>query len=79
MRLLKRLAIRTIQELASNPKARAKIAQGLKTQSRKLNEDIKPRAKRAWQDAQPKIKSAKRGIKSLIEDLRDEYRKGRIG
>jgi deoxyribodipyrimidine photolyase len=79
MRILSRLAVRAAQELARNPEARAKIAQGLTKTSRKLNEDLKPRAKRAWQEAQPGIESAKRELKRFVNKLSAEYRKGRNG
>ena len=79
MRLLSRLAIRAAQELARNPKARTKVAQGLRETSRKLNEDLKPRAKQAWREAQPGFESAKRGLRRFIQELSEEYRKGRNG
>jgi hypothetical protein len=79
MRLLSRLAIRAAQELARNPELRTKVAKGLKQTSQKLNEDIKPRARKAWKDAKPEIESAKRGLRRFVQELREEYRKGRNG
>ena len=79
MKLLSRLAIRVAQELARNPKARAKIAQGLAKTSRKLNEDLKPRARQAWKEAQPEIELAKNGLRRFVQGVRAEYRKGRNG
>jgi deoxyribodipyrimidine photolyase len=79
MRLLSRLVIRGAQELVRNPEARAKVAQGLTQTSRTLNENVKPRARRAWQEAQPGIKSAKRGLKRFVQEISEEYRKGRNG
>ncbi|SVD16174.1 uncharacterized protein METZ01_LOCUS369028 [marine metagenome] len=79
MKLLSRLAIRAAQELARNPRARAKTVQVLTSTSRKFNQDFKPRVSQAWRDAQPELKSAGRGFKRLVEDLRREYRKGRNG
>ena len=79
MRLLSRLAIRAAQELARNPELRTKVAKGLKQTSQKLNEDIKPRARKAWEDAKPEIESAKRGLRRFVQELREEYRKGRNG
>ena len=79
MRLLNRLAVRAAQELARNPELRGKIVQGLAETSRILNKDLKPRARRAWKDAQPGIESAKRGLGRFVQELREEYRKGRDG
>ena len=79
MTLLSRLVMRAAQELAGNPEARAKTAEVLRDTSRKLNEDVKPRAKQAWQNAQPEIQSAKRGLKRFVQEIQEEYRKGRKG
>ncbi len=79
MRLLRRLALRVGQTLARNPAARAKAAQVLAKTQRVLNDDLKPRAQRAWRDAQPEIQHAKRELKRVAQELRDEYRKGRDG
>ena len=79
MRLLRRLALRVGQELARKPKARAKAAQVLAKTQRVLHDEIKPRAQRAWRDVQPEIQHAKRELKRVAQELRDEYRKGRDG
>ncbi len=79
MRLLSRLALRAAQELARNPEVRAKTVQVLTKTSRKFSQDFKPRVSQAWQDAQPELKSAGRGLRRLVEDFRNEYRKGRNG
>ena len=67
------------QELARNPDARAKAAEVVAKTQRLLNDDIKPRARQAWQNAQPDIEHAKREIKRVAQEVRDEYRKGRDG
>ena len=79
MGLITRLAARAIQELARNPEARAKLSQSVKVTSKKFNEEVKPRAKRAWQDAQPELKRTRSRIQIFMEEVRDEYRKGRRG
>ena len=79
MGLIKRLAARAIQELARNPEARAKLPQGVKVTSQKFNEEVNPRAKRAWQEAQPELKRTRSRIGVFMEEVRDEYRKGRRG
>jgi len=79
MRLLRRLALRVGQELARNPDARAKAAQVLARTQRVLNDDIKPRAQQAWRDAQPEIQHAKRRLRSVAQELREQYRKGSHG
>ena len=79
MRLLRRLALRVGQELARNPDARAKAAEVVAKTQRLLNDDIKPRAQQAWRNAQPDIEHAKREIKRVAQEVRDEYRKGRDG
>ena len=79
MRLLHRLALRVGQELARNPDARAKAAEVVAKTQRLLNDDIKPRARHAWQNAQPDIEHARREIKRVAQEVRDEYRKGRDG
>ncbi len=79
MSLLRRLALRVGQELARNPAARAKAARVLAETRRVLNDDVKPRAQQAWRDAQPEIQIAKRKLKRIAEEVRDEYRKGRDG
>ena len=79
MRLLRRLARRVGQELARKPAARAKAAQVLAKTQRVLNDDIKPRAQQAWRDVQPEIQHAKRELKRVTQELRDEYRKGHDG
>ena len=77
--LLRRLTLRVGQELARNPNARAKAVQVLAKTQRVLNDDIKPRAQQAWRNAQPDIEHAKRRLKRIAEEVRDEYRKGRDG
>ena len=79
MRLLHRLVLRVGQELARNPEARAKAGRALAKTKRVVNDDLKPRAQQAWRDAQPDIQNAKRELKRIAEELRDEYRKGRDG
>ena len=79
MRLLSGVALRVAHALARNPAARAKAAQVVAKTQRVLNDDIKPRAQQAWRDAQPKIQHAKRDLKRVAGELRDEYRKGRDG
>ena len=79
MRLLSRVALRFGHALARNPAARAKAAQVVAKTQRVLNNDIKPRAQQAWRDAQPEIQHAKRDLRRFVQELRDEYRKGRDG
>ena len=79
MRLLSRVALRVGHALARNPAARAKAAQVVAKTQRVLNDDIKPRAQQAWRDAQPEIQHAKRDLRRFVQELRDEYRKGRDG
>jgi hypothetical protein len=73
------LARRLGQEWARKPIARAKAAQVLAETQRVLNDDIKPRAAQAWRDVQPEVQNAKREVKRVAQELRDEYRKGRDG
>ncbi len=79
MSLFRRLALRVGQELARNPDARRKAAQVLAKTQRVLNDDIKPMAQQAWREAQPQIRQAKRKIKRVADEVREEYRKGRDG
>ena len=77
MRLLRLLALRAGRELARHPEARAKAEEVLAKTQRVLRDDIKPRAQQAWRDAKPEIQNARRTLKRVAEELRDEYRKGR--
>ena len=79
MRLLSRLVLRVGQELARNPEARAKAARALAKTQRIIKDDVKPRAQQVWRDAQPNLKNAKRELKRIAVQVRDEYRKGRDG
>ena len=72
MGLIRRLVIRTAQELGQNPRAHAKASQV-------LEEDVKRRARKAGREAQPKIESAKLGLKRFAQSVHGEYRKGRDG
>ena len=72
MNFLHRLAIRVAQELAANPRARAKV-------SKVFKDDVKPRASKAWKEAQPEIENAKHGLGEFARKVREEYRKGREG
>ena len=77
MRLLSRLVLRVGQELARNPEARAKAARALAKTQRIMKDDVKPRAQQVWRDAQPNLENAKRELKRIAVQVRDEYRKGR--
>ena len=44
MNFLRRLVVRAAQELAANPKARAKV-------SKVFEDDVKPRASKVWKEA----------------------------
>ena len=79
MRLLHRLVLRVGQELARNPAARAKAARAFSKTKRMVKDDLKPRAQQAWRDAQPDLQNAKRELKRIAGEIRDEYRKGRDG
>ena len=79
MTLIQRLARRLGQELARRPEARAKAKEVLAETQRIVTDDVKPRAEQAWRDAQPGIETAKRKLKSVAEEFREEYRKGRDG
>lgn len=79
MMQLRRLIWRLGQELARRPEARAEAKELLAKTQRIVNDDVKPRAKKAWRAAQPEIETAKRKLRSLAEEFREEYRKGRDG
>lgn len=67
------------QELARHPEARTKVEEALAKTQRVVTDDVTPRAKQAWRDAQPGIETAKRRLKSIAAEFREEYRKGRDG
>ena len=79
MTLIRRLLWRLGQEVARRPEAGAKAKEALAETQRIVTDDLKPRAEKAWRDAQPQIENAKRKLKSLAEEFREEYRKGRDG